>query len=175
MSVVETAGHPDIHSPLLPETLADRRPSEIVWAPFRLSGGGPWSPTDGRWARWPAWLLTGSPLLRPVLPLCCSEPFRLLGLCVHGVCVSSPALVSLGWDASSPFQDRGLLQGRPSTGPALYPQSLGQFLLHLRAKKMCAKKEREGGRNKWEDAHFGETIMSNFIALKLTDPNKLGF
>lgn len=157
--------------------LADTRPSEIVWASFQLSGRCLWPPADGRWAQVASvtsdWI--AFPQVRPFIVLLWALPVpRAVGP-RRSVRMSGPALVSLGWDSSSPLQDRGLLQGRPSTGPALYPQSLGQFLLHIRAQKMCAKKEREEGRNKWKDAYFGEIIMSNFIALKLGDPNKLGF
>lgn len=156
---------------------ADTRASEIIWASFRLSGRCLWPPTDGRWAQ-----VASVTSDRIAFPQVCPFAVLLWALPVpraacprRSVRLSGPALVSLGWDSSSPLQDRGLLQGRPSAGPALYPQSLGQLLLHIRAQKMCAKKEGEGGRNTWKDSYFGEIIMSNFIALKLGDPNKLGF
>ena len=172
----------DCRSPRHPFSPPAREPagtgaSEIVWASFGLSGRCLRPPADSRRAQ-VASVTSDWAALPQVCPL--SVLLRALRV-PQAVCprrsvrMSGPALVSLGWDSSSPLQDRGLLQGRPSTEPALYPQSPGQFLLHIRAQKMCAKKETEGGRNEWKDSYFGEIIMSNFIALKLGDPNKLGF
>ena len=98
MSVVETAGHPDIHSPLLPENRQTHEHQKSSGPPSGSPAGACGLPQTAGEHRWPAWLLTGSPFLRSVLSLCCSEPFRFLGLCVHGAqdACPSPGLSWLG-------------------------------------------------------------------------------